>query len=38
MKTEIIYGPGMPLNIYYDDILHDPTINIKFINQGISQA
>jgi hypothetical protein len=37
MKTEVVYGPGMPLNIYYEDILHDPSINIKFISYGINQ-
>lgn len=37
MKTEVVYGPGMPLNIYYEDILHDSSINIKFISHGINQ-
>ena len=37
MKTEVIYGPGMPLNIYQEDILHDPTVDIKFINSPLNQ-
>lgn len=37
MKTQVVYGPGMPLNVYQEDILHDPTVNIKFINQGLNQ-
>lgn len=37
LKTQVIYGPGMPLNHYQEDILHDPSVNIKFISQGLSQ-
>ncbi len=37
MKTQVIYGPGMPLNIYQEDIIHDPTVDIKFISQGMDQ-
>jgi trehalose-6-phosphate synthase len=27
----------MPLNIYQEDIIHDPTVDIKFISQGMDQ-
>jgi trehalose-6-phosphate synthase len=27
----------MPLNIYQEDIIHDPTVDIKFITQGMDQ-
>jgi len=37
MKTEVVYGPGMPLNIYQEDVIHDPSVDIKFINQGLTQ-
>jgi glycosyltransferase involved in cell wall biosynthesis len=32
-----MYGPGMPLNIYQSDIIHDNSVNIKFISQGLKQ-
>ena len=38
MKTQVIYGPGMPLSVYQQDIIHDPTVDIKFISQGLNQA
>lgn len=37
MKTQVVYGPGMPLNIYQQDVIHDPTVNIRFISQGLDQ-
>lgn len=37
MKTQVIYAPGMPLNTYMDEIICDRSIDIKFINQGLSQ-
>lgn len=38
MKTQVIYGPGMPLNIYQDEIIHDYDVNIRFISQPLSQS
>lgn len=37
LKTQVVYGPGMPLNIYQEDVIHDPTVNIRFISQGLNQ-
>ena len=37
MKTEVVYGPGMPLNIYQEDIIHDDAVDIKFVNSPLTQ-
>lgn len=37
LKTQVVYGPGMPLNVYQEDILHDPTVDIKFISSPLDQ-
>lgn len=37
MKTQVLYAPGMPLNIYMQQVLCDKSLDIKFINQGLSQ-
>ncbi|HQL12216.1 MAG TPA: hypothetical protein PK507_04305 [bacterium] len=35
MKTEVNIPPGMPLNIYQNEVLHDPTVNIQFISNNL---
>ncbi len=37
MKTQVVYGPGMPLNVYLQDIIHDSSVDIKFISEGLNQ-
>lgn len=37
MKTQVNYGPGMPLSVYAQDVIHDDEVNIMFINSGLEQ-
>lgn len=37
MKTQINYGPGMPLKIYAEDVIQDDEVNIMFLDTGLEQ-